>query len=194
MDRFSREDLQRKVAEVARFLVPWTPKRGERVDRGAVLVHPNVPGAEVYFVGEGGRRIRVSGTFPRDFYPRYEVRPRITVSAERSAKSIASDVARRFLPRYTALYDEMEAQATAWAQCLEARNRALDELAAALGVRVSRHYEDRQDGQILHYGRDHARLVVTTSGGTEAVTVDLELSRLPFDVALRVCAVVKEVV
>ena len=194
MDGFSREDLRRKVAEVARFLSPWMPKLGGRVDRGAVLVHPNVPGAEIYFVVEGGRRIRVSGTFPRDFYPRYEVRPRITVSAERSAKSIAGDVARRFLPRYTVLYDEMEAQATAWAQCLEARNQALDELAGTLGVRVSRHHEDRQDGQILRYGRDHARLVVTTSGSTEIVTVDLELSRLPLDVALRVCEMLREVV
>jgi hypothetical protein len=183
-------ELQMKIAAVARYLEPWTPKNDRQPERAAMLVHPDVPDAYLYFQTFGNRRIEVRGGFPRDFYPLPERRPRITVSADREPVSIARDVARRFLPAYIPLFQEMEAQAAAYAHRNAQRNEALETLAQALGVEVRTYHDLNTQGQITHYGPDYTRFKVTTSAAYDEVTADLHLERLPLAVALQVCQVV----
>lgn len=183
--------LHQKIQQVATYLSPWRYELPFQGQTSATLVHPDIADAQLCFRPYPQGRITISGGFPRDFYPLPERRPTITVSAERSARSIANDVARRFLPVYIPLFEEMAARARAWAEVRQQQNAALDDLARVLGIGVHRYFEGNQEGQLYHYGPQHTRIQVRPTGGTEGVTADLILDRLPLDVALEVCEVLR---
>jgi hypothetical protein len=184
--------LHHKVQQVATHLSPWQYQSEYRGVSTAVLVHPDIADASVNFCSHPRGRITITGGFPRDFYPLPEHRPLITVSADRSPKSVAADIARRFLPTYVPLFEAMEAQARAWAQVQTRKNAALDAMAEVLGIPVYRYFDNRQEGELYHYGPETARIRARPTGSDDGVCVDLALDRLPLDVALQVCEVLRE--
>ena len=184
--------FQQKVQKIATYLPPWEFSPEHLGASSALLGHPEIADAHLYFRTYTPGRIAVSGGFPRDFYPLPERRPRITVSAERSARSIAEDVLRRFLPAYIPLFEEMEARAQAYAEGVAQKNVALDELAGLMSTGVHRYHDAHTEGEIYHYGPDSSRIRARTSVGDRGITVDLDLSRLPLGVARQICGVLGE--
>lgn len=175
-----------KVQQIAAHLYPWRMQSEHSGESWVALVHPHIDGAQVSLRLCDRGRIAVSGAFPKDFYPRDEQRPRITVSVDRGARSIAEDIMRRFLPAYIRLFGEMAAHAQAWAAAITEQNGVLDEVAVALGVEVHRYYDEHQEGEIYAYGCGSSRARVQTSHLGGEVTVSLDIDRVPVDLALEV--------
>lgn len=79
------------------------------------------------------RRIEVSGFYPDTAKPDGP-RHTITVSAKRTARDIASEIDRRFLPTYDRLYAECLATAEAARRRAEEKAEAIQYIAALLGI------------------------------------------------------------
>lgn len=81
-------------------------------------------------------RVEVSGVFPHHASVRVPDRPSITVAASRTAKALAREVTRRFLPPFVAAWDEYHQRIAEWeAADVEAGDVAAS-LARALGTQV----------------------------------------------------------
>lgn len=127
------------------------------------LVIDRESGAEIYFKNGGGYgipagRIAIDtnlGTF-HQFKPYNASYPKITVSADKSAATIAADVARRLLPDFYALLADCKQQ-KANADAFEARTRATAaRVEAATGGRVQTHDQEYRNGQIRLYRNNSA--------------------------------------
>ena len=190
--------FQQKAMQVSWCLYPWDiqPDTSPYAQPTVVeLVNPQVEGARliIKLVEAGKGRIAVWGAYPEGFRPLPEQCPRITVAAERNARSIADDITRRFLPLYLPLFEKAAEQARAFAASQARCNRAIDELADTLGVAARRYCDLNQYGEVRHYGRKLGVVIAQPydferDGG---VTVKLEISRVPLDTALAICRLVK---
>ncbi|XXJ62288.1 hypothetical protein ACMXN5_49755 (plasmid) [Embleya sp. MST-111070] len=144
-----------------------------------------------YRKGAAGRRLLVEGAYPSGFCGYRQTS--ITVSMDRDARAMALDIARRFIPGYLAAIGEAKEQVRKDEHARRARvlmNRLIAQVLpglCGLGGRPAHEDTDRTHSYWSD-SRDGATARAVVGLNRSATHVDLKLTGVPTELALRVMA------
>lgn len=176
------QELKKLARRIAAALGPdWNLR--EDVDSWASPVIEGGDGATIYIHLTKGR-LSISGGYPIEYRLTYGVeRPCITVSAEKDAATIARDIQRRFLPGYLKTYRVAREHQLESERDEITRQDNLVLLAKEMGMpaRNGRVYIPTYSA-----GYGHAEI---REG--QPRSVDFTLHGVPFDMALRIAAILR---
>lgn len=203
MDTKPKVDLQGIAKQVASFLPGWTwrgPLYEHTEDTHAVI--RNAEGAEVTISGNGwtrdGRLTISAGRWPKskkgdEFAPSRhgnsgDEAPSITVAETRSAKEIAREVERRFLPDYLPLYAKMVERRDLTDVRQDSTKTASEKLAKIVGGKVQG--SDRGDGEVQWFHDDDTYGDAKSHDGGQDWT--LSIHGLSYEKLAQILKIVKE--
>lgn len=143
-----------------------------------------------------GGRLNITSQWPEQindgrgthsFYP-YQDRPHITVGFGRGAQAIAKDIARRFLPKYLPMWEQMLQRRAAYMDERKREQELLARLAAAGGATHNgTEVHIWQRGKI---GEPRATATVSFCPDKDNPTVNLKLGNIPITTAEQIMALV----
>jgi len=143
-------------------------------------------------------RLAISGAYPDEYRPWGDRCPKeVTAAYSKGAARIAKDITRRFFPSYHPVYLEMvEARRKAEKQHAQA-DRWLDELAGELDghCQIGQYRDEGELGNRSYkastpWSSDRPQLSLEISSYSQDIKI--ELDNLPLDLALRVCAMMRD--
>lgn len=201
MDTKPKVDIQRLAKEVAAFLPGWSwrgPLYEHTTDSHAAIARAD--GAEVVISGNGwARDSRLTigaGNWPKTKKGEQcqpsgyggDQSPRITVSENRSAKDIAREIERRFLPEYLPLYAKMVERKEA----IDARQASAKTKVQSLTEIVGGEIRgiEKGDGEVHWFHNDATYGDAKSSDGGKEWT--LNVHSLPYEKLARILKIVKE--
>lgn len=176
--------------EIAQALDPLLPAwslNWDPVNRPRYALFTNTEGAGLYIElnrSKTPNRLVATGRYP--IYPRPENRVRITISSARPIADIATDIQRRFIPRYLEVYSQVRERQRLAEETERQEAAILAELAAILDERVS-------DDRVIRYSSNRDGHFMYGSIEVAKNLVKVNLSGLPATTAREICRLLGEI-